>query len=73
MLTWCLTTVFPASVSSQLPPRSAARSTITEPGAMPFTISSVTRIGAFLPGITAVVITTSLSATTRPSSSRWRW
>ena len=37
---------------------------------MPFTISSVTSTGDFFPGITAAVITTSLSATTLPSSSR---
>ena len=36
------------------------------------TISRVTSTGDFLPGITAAVITTSLSATTCPSSSRWR-
>ena len=47
-------------VSSQLPPCSAARSTITEPGGMPRTISPVTRPGAFLPGTAAVVMTTSL-------------
>ena len=46
----------PACVSSQLPPRSAARSTITEPGAMLATISRVTSTGDFLPGITAAVI-----------------
>ena len=35
------TTVSPGSVSSQLPPASAARSTITEPGRMAATISAV--------------------------------
>ena len=40
------------TVNSQLPPRSAARSTITEPGAMPATISLVTSTGDFLPGTT---------------------
>ena len=62
----------PRLVSSQLPPRSAARSMITEPGAMLVTTSRVTSSGDFLPGITAAVITTSLSATTFASSSRWR-
>ena len=37
------------------------------------TISRVTSTGDLFPGITAAVMTTSLSATTRPSSSRWRW
>ena len=60
MVTPCATTVSPARVSSQLPPRSAARSTITEPGFMPATISPVTRTGALRPGTLAVVITTSL-------------
>ena len=50
----------PALVNSQLPPRSAARSTITEPGAILATISAVTRTGDFLPGMAAVVITASL-------------
>ena len=40
---------------------------------MPATISFVTSIGDFLPGTTAVVMTTSLSATTLPSSSRCFW
>ena len=35
ILTSCLTTVWPGSVSSQLPPDSPARSTITEPGFIP--------------------------------------
>jgi len=64
--------VSPGLVSSQFSPCSAARSTITEPGTIALTISAVTSTGAFLPGITAVVITTSFSATTFPSSSRWR-
>ena len=58
------TTISSGLVSSQLPPRSAARSTITDPGAIASTISVVTRIGARLPGISAVVMTTSLPATT---------
>src|SRR4051812_6145475 len=49
----------PGSVSSQLPPVSAARSTITEPRRIPRTASAVTSVGAGRPGIAAVVITTS--------------
>ena len=44
------TTISSGRVSSQLPPRSAARSTTTEPGAIASTISVVTRIGARLAG-----------------------
>ena len=50
ILTSCLTTVWPGSVSSQLPPVSPARSTITEPGFMPSTASAVTSRGAGRPG-----------------------
>ena len=52
MVTPLWTMTWSARVSSQLPPRSAARSTSTEPGAIPSTISRVTRIGAFFPGTT---------------------
>ncbi len=45
-----------------MPPRSAARSTITEPGFIAATISVVSRIGAGRPGIKAVVITASIWA-----------
>ena len=45
------TTVSSGLVSSQLPPRSAARSTTTDPGCIASTISVVIRIGARLPGI----------------------
>ena len=72
IVTPCATTISSALVSSQLPPRSAARSTITEPGAMAFTISPVTSTGDRLPGIAAVVMTTSLPATTFAIISRWR-
>ena len=44
------TTVCPGSVSSQLPPASPARSTITEPGFIPSTASAVTSRGAGRPG-----------------------
>src|SRR5205085_1701159 len=64
----------PGAVTSQLPPVSAARSTMTEPGFMPRTASAVIRIGARLPGMAAVVITTSASFTCcamNASSRRW--
>src|SRR5260370_36654141 len=54
-VTPCARSFSPARVSSQLPPRSAARSTITEPGAMPATISLVTSTRAVLPGTTSLV------------------
>ena len=68
----CLTTSLPGSVSSQLPPISAAMSTITLPGRMLFTISSVMRRGAGRPGIRAVVMTASASPTRLAISSAWR-
>ena len=39
---------------------------------MPETISAVMSVGALLPGTAAVVMTTSLSATTWAITSRWR-
>ncbi len=72
MVTPWATTTSSALVSSQLPPRSAARSTITEPGAMASTMASVTSTGDCRPGIAAVVITTSLRATTVSICSCWR-
>ena len=51
----------PGSVSSQLPPASAARSTITEPGRMRSTAAAGISFGAGRPGMSAVVITTSMS------------
>src|SRR6202521_842918 len=59
----------PAWVSSTLPPVSAARSTMTEPGRMPCTISAVTSSGALRPGTAAVGMTTSDFATCSPISS----
>ncbi len=44
-------------------PLPAAMSTITEPGFIAFTISSVTSVGAARPGINAVEMTTSAAAT----------
>ena len=46
----------PGRVSSQFPPVSTARSTMTEPGLIVATISAVMSRGAGLPGICAVVI-----------------
>ena len=65
-------TVSPGLVSAQLPPVSAAMSTITAPGRMPATIASVTILGAGRPGTAAVVITKSTAATCSPSVSRSR-
>src|SRR5213593_4737316 len=64
--------VLPGSVSGQLPPAGAAMSTITLPGFMLLTISSVTSTGAGRPGISAVVITTSAAATRLATSIFWR-
>ena len=61
MVTPCFTTTWPGSVSSQLPPCSAAMSTITLPGFMLRTISAVMSLGAGLPGISAVVMMMSTS------------
>ena len=60
---------WPATDSSQLPPESAAASTITEPSAIPATIAAVTSTGALRPGIWAVVMTTSDAATSAANSS----
>ena len=60
MVTPCSVTIFSSfTVSAQLPPRSAARSTITEPGFIAATMSSVHSSGAGRFGISAVVITIS--------------
>ena len=61
IVTPCLTTTWPGSVSSQLPPCSAARSTITLPGFIERTISALISFGAGLPGMSAVVMITSTS------------
>src|SRR2546427_193761 len=45
---------------STLPPCSTARSTIPAPGFIALTVSSLMSLGAGLPGISAVVITTAL-------------
>ena len=56
-----LTTRLPGTVSSQLPPPGAARSTITLPGRMFATISAVMVVGA-VPRTSAVVMTMSAAA-----------
>ena len=61
IVTSCTTTVSPGFDSSQLPPVSAAQSTITEPARIAVTMSAVIRRGAGLPGICAVVTTRSTS------------
>ena len=55
------TTASPGTVSSQLPPCSAAMSTMTLPGFIVCTISAVISRGAGLPGISAVVMMMSTS------------
>ena len=50
----------PATVVSTLPPEAAARSIVTPPEGMASTWCFLMRIGAFLPGIRAVVIITSM-------------
>ncbi len=54
-----VTTFSSVWVSSPLPPLAAAMSTITEPLAMPATVSEVMSRGAGRPGISAVVMTMS--------------
>ena len=61
--------ITPGSVSSVLPPVSAARSTITEPGFIDRTMSAVMSFGAGRPGIAAVVMTMSFSFTAFARSS----
>ena len=61
----------PGRVSSQLPPVSAARSTITEPARIARTASAVISFGAGRPGIAAVVITASNCGIRACSSACW--
>ena len=65
-------TTSPGRVSSQLPPVSAARSTITEPGRIRSTAEAGISRGAGRPGIAAVVITMSKSGIRSSSASCWR-
>ena len=62
--------ISPGLVASQLPPASAARSTITEPWPMLATASAVISFGAGRPGTSAVVMTTSERAIWTWSASR---
>ncbi len=71
MVTPWRTTAWPGSVSSQLPPCSAAMSTMTLPGFMLLTISAVMSFGAGLPGISAVVMMMSASLACCAYISRW--
>ncbi len=61
---FAVTTVSPATVSSQLPPTSAFMSTITAPGLNPDTALLGTVIGAGRPKIRAVVTMMSASLAT---------
>ena len=61
MVTPCLTTTASFSVNSQLPPCSAAKSTMTLPAFMEATIAAVMSFGAGLPGMSAVVTIISTS------------
>ena len=61
IVTPCVSTTSPGCVRSQFPPCSAARSTITLPGFMDWTIPAVINLGADLPGISAVVMMMSTS------------
>ena len=62
-----VTTFSPSTVPTTFPPLTDAMSTMTLPRFMPFTIASGIKTGAFLPGIKAVVITTSAFATSSVS------
>ena len=57
------TTISPGRVNSQLPPPSAAISTMTEPDFISAIISASINTGAGRPGMAAVVITKSASLT----------
>jgi hypothetical protein len=62
-------TTSPGTLSAQLPPASAARSTTTPPGRIHRTASAVTSTGAGRPGTSAVLITTSNLAMASVSAS----
>lgn len=66
LTSWWVTSL-PGWVTAQLPPASAARSTMTDPGFMTSTISFVISFGAGFPGIRAVVmmISTSLACSVK--------
>ena len=63
----------PGTVAAQLPPASAARSTITLPGRMDSTIGAVTMTGARRPITSAVQITRSFLAIVVAISSACFW
>jgi hypothetical protein len=63
--------VSPGFVSSQLPPASAARSTITEPGFISATALAGISFGAGRPGTSAVVTITSDLPICTLKASRW--
>mmetsp|Transcript_42886 Transcript_42886/g.81801 ORF Transcript_42886/g.81801 Transcript_42886/m.81801 type:complete len:294 (-) Transcript_42886:1086-1967(-) len=68
------TTAFSGTVVATLPPASAARSTMTDPGLMLSTISLVMSTGAARPGMSAVVMMTSTSracSANNAISARW--
>ena len=71
IVTPCLTTTSPGTVHSQLPPCSAAMSTMTLPCFIDLTMSSVISLGAGLPGISAVVMMMSTSFACLANTSRW--
>ena len=64
-----LTAVSPGTVHSQLPPWSIEMSTITEPGFIDFTISSVIITGASFEGTSAEQTMMSISLTTSLNAS----
>ncbi len=71
--TWlAVTTISPGTVPATLPPCAAAMSTMTLPGRMLATISSVISRGAGRPGISAVVMTMSTSGACRAYSAAAR-
>jgi len=63
--------VSPGRVSSQFPPASAARSTITLPGFISSTAEAGISFGAGRPGTSAVVTITSDLPICTESASRW--
>jgi len=70
-----LTTVASGSVSSQLPPVSAAMSTMTAPAFMPATIAALERrwgitVGERLPGGTSSYVAAAVTATGEPAAGR---
>ncbi|MCY1241757.1 hypothetical protein D9M72_546780 [compost metagenome] len=73
MMTPLWLTTSSATVSGQLPPCAAARSTTTEPGFICATVASCSSTGALRPGISAVVMTMSAWTARWCTSSAWRF